>query len=150
MTTGSYECVVDALRANGSHVIERGDGHAQAQCPVPGHGQGNGDRNPSLSIYPRKDGKGTKVHFPTWTALYVTEFPSFGRAAGMRRRAAVSVRYRILSLCDVHADLPRPRWCWWRSPVAQLRQLIRRREQNRRWPRHGFAGDRWRYGRHSR
>jgi hypothetical protein len=53
--TGSYERIVDALRANGHRVIERGDGKAQAQCPA------HDDHNPSLSIYPRTDGKGTSV-----------------------------------------------------------------------------------------
>jgi hypothetical protein len=56
-----YDTIIDALRAAGRRVIERGGGNATAQCPVPGHGSGNGDRNPSLSIYPRKDGKGTQI-----------------------------------------------------------------------------------------
>lgn len=57
----AYERIVEALRANGSHVIERGGDKAQAQCPVPGHGQGNGDLHPSLEIRPRRDGAGVVV-----------------------------------------------------------------------------------------
>jgi hypothetical protein len=38
----------NARRANGQWV---------ASCPVPGHGKGNGDRNPSLSINMNEDGK---------------------------------------------------------------------------------------------
>lgn len=52
----AYELVVDALRANGSHVIERGTAKAQAQCPA------HDDRNPSLEVKPRSDGKGVTVH----------------------------------------------------------------------------------------
>jgi hypothetical protein len=57
----AYDVIIDALRAGGCRVIERGAGHASAQCPVTGHGQGNGDLHPSLSIYPRKDGNGMRV-----------------------------------------------------------------------------------------
>ena len=31
-------------------------GYGEASCPVPGHGQGRGDQDPSLSIYDRDDG----------------------------------------------------------------------------------------------
>ncbi|OBH22484.1 hypothetical protein A9X03_15385 [Mycobacterium sp. E1715] len=51
----AYLRVVEALRANGSRVSERGDGRAQAQCPA------HDDHNPSLSIWPRDDGKGSQV-----------------------------------------------------------------------------------------
>jgi 5S rRNA maturation endonuclease (ribonuclease M5) len=44
MTTTAYERVVDALRANGNHVKETGDGKAVAQCPA------HDDNSPSLSI----------------------------------------------------------------------------------------------------
>lgn len=46
----SYERLVDDLRHAGCQVIENGDGSAKAQCPFAGHGAGNGDLNPSLSI----------------------------------------------------------------------------------------------------
>jgi hypothetical protein len=54
MTT-AYEVVLDALRANGKTVIERGD-RAQAQCPA------HDDNTPSLSIGMRKDSKGVVLH----------------------------------------------------------------------------------------
>lgn len=47
----AHERIVDALRANGKQVVERGSG-AQAQCPA------HDDHSPSLSIGPRKDGNG--------------------------------------------------------------------------------------------
>ncbi|MBI3213169.1 MAG: hypothetical protein HYZ38_05075 [Mycobacterium sp.] len=47
----AYARLIDALRTHGSHVDER-DGTTQAQCPA------HDDRNPSLSIKPRDDGKG--------------------------------------------------------------------------------------------
>jgi hypothetical protein len=53
--TPAYHIIVDALQANGSHVVERGAGKAQAQCPA------HDDHNPSLSIFPRADGKGTQL-----------------------------------------------------------------------------------------
>ena len=57
----AYLRIIDALRANGRHVIERGNGTAQAQCPCANHGAGRGDNHPSLSIAPRKDGKGINI-----------------------------------------------------------------------------------------
>jgi hypothetical protein len=53
--SAAYDRIVDALRANGKQVIERGGDKAQAQCPA------HDDHNPSLSIFPRADGKGSTV-----------------------------------------------------------------------------------------
>ena len=47
--------VIDALRANGRNVVERGT-QASAQCPA------HDDGNPSLSIRQRDDGNGVLVH----------------------------------------------------------------------------------------
>jgi DNA primase len=55
MTTTAYETILDALRDHGSMVRENGD-RAMAQCPA------HDDRNPSLSIGKRRDGKGAVVH----------------------------------------------------------------------------------------
>ncbi|GAA1863769.1 hypothetical protein [Myceligenerans crystallogenes] len=44
----AYERLVDALRAHGSRVTEKGDRQAVANCPGPVHA--HGDRNPSLSL----------------------------------------------------------------------------------------------------
>jgi hypothetical protein len=41
----ALECVLDRLK----NVHQEGDGY-KASCPVPTHGLGRGDRNPSLSI----------------------------------------------------------------------------------------------------
>jgi hypothetical protein len=51
----AYLSVIDALRANGRNVIERGI-QASAQCPA------HDDGNPSLSIRQRDDGNGVLVH----------------------------------------------------------------------------------------
>lgn len=51
----AYETVLDALRANGRNVVERGD-QAAAQCPA------HDDHNPSLSVRRRDDGKGVLLH----------------------------------------------------------------------------------------
>jgi putative DNA primase/helicase len=52
--------VLDALRSN--TVVTKDDGaQALARCPVPGHGQGRGDLNPSLSVKQRADGTGVGV-----------------------------------------------------------------------------------------
>jgi 5S rRNA maturation endonuclease (ribonuclease M5) len=53
--SGAYLRLVDALQANGSIVKDTGQGKAQAQCPS------HDDGNPSLSIGPRRDGKGVVV-----------------------------------------------------------------------------------------
>ena len=56
----AYEVVLDALRSN--TVVTKDDGaQALARCPVPGHGQGRGDLNPSLSVKQRADGTGVGV-----------------------------------------------------------------------------------------
>jgi hypothetical protein len=54
MTAASSDLgnVLDKLEG----VKKNGQGF-MARCPVPGHGQGNGDRNPSLSINEAKDGQ---------------------------------------------------------------------------------------------
>ena len=52
MTTTALERIIDALRANGNHVIQRSDTTATAQCPA------HDDQKPSLSITVRDDGKG--------------------------------------------------------------------------------------------
>jgi hypothetical protein len=59
--TGSGElspvdAVVEALRNAGSKPRQRGK-EWQSCCPVPSHGTGNGDRNPSLSVKAAPDGK---------------------------------------------------------------------------------------------
>lgn len=59
----AYLTVTDALRANAFNVVERGDGKASAQCP------GHDDRSPSLSIGPRRDGKGVVVFCHAGCAL---------------------------------------------------------------------------------
>uniref|UniRef100_A0A5Q5BPD1 Toprim domain-containing protein n=1 Tax=Mycobacterium sp. (strain MCS) TaxID=164756 RepID=A0A5Q5BPD1_MYCSS len=48
----AFDYLLDALRDHGSTVRETGDGRAMATCPS------HEDRNPSLSIGPRSDGKG--------------------------------------------------------------------------------------------
>jgi hypothetical protein len=45
----AFEKLLDDLRGAGRHVKTNGN-QAVAQCPVPGHGAGRGDLNPSLSI----------------------------------------------------------------------------------------------------
>lgn len=50
----AHDLILDALKRNGSTVNERGD-RAMAQCPA------HDDRNPSLSVGQRSDGKGTVV-----------------------------------------------------------------------------------------
>lgn len=56
MTTAStsHERLIDALRTRGSTVVDRG-GRVMAQCPA------HDDNSPSLSIGPRRDGKGVVV-----------------------------------------------------------------------------------------
>ncbi|MCV7173077.1 AAA family ATPase [Mycobacterium manitobense] len=54
--SAAYERLTAALRDQGRVVRETGDGKAMAQCPA------HDDRNPSLSIAPRRDGKGVVVH----------------------------------------------------------------------------------------
>jgi hypothetical protein len=53
--TTAYERIIDALRDHGAIIKERGDDGAQAQCPA------HDDRNPSLSIGPRRDRKGIVI-----------------------------------------------------------------------------------------
>jgi hypothetical protein len=48
----AFDRILDALRANGNHVIQRSDTTASAQCPA------HDDRNPSLSIAVRDDRRG--------------------------------------------------------------------------------------------
>ncbi|SBS78215.1 conserved hypothetical protein [uncultured Mycobacterium sp.] len=55
MSAASYERILGALRGQGRMVRESGDDKAMAQCPA------HDDRNPSLSIGPRRDGKGVVV-----------------------------------------------------------------------------------------
>jgi putative DNA primase/helicase len=52
----AHERLVDAVRDQGRDVKDTGHGRAQAQCPA------HDDRHSSLSIGPRKDGKGVVVH----------------------------------------------------------------------------------------
>jgi 5S rRNA maturation endonuclease (ribonuclease M5) len=52
----AHEQLVDALRDQGRDVKDNGHGKAQAQCPA------HDDGRSSLSIGPRKDGKGIVVH----------------------------------------------------------------------------------------
>jgi hypothetical protein len=52
----AYERIIDALRANGSEVIERGGGQVNAQCPA------HDDGRASLSVGPRGDGNGVVLH----------------------------------------------------------------------------------------
>lgn len=51
----AYERFVDALRDNGN-LVKEGSGRAAAQCPA------HSDNAPSLSIGPRRDGKGVVVY----------------------------------------------------------------------------------------
>jgi len=48
----AYERLIDALKAAGRRVDQNGHGRAMAQCPS------HDDNNPSLSVGPRRDGKG--------------------------------------------------------------------------------------------
>ncbi len=52
----AYERLVDVLRGQGRDVNDGGHGNVQAQCPA------HDDGRSSLSIGPRKDGKGVVVH----------------------------------------------------------------------------------------
>ncbi|OBI52873.1 helix-turn-helix domain-containing protein [Mycobacterium sp. E787] len=49
MDDAAFGRLIGALEAHGCHVKINGN-RAIAQCPCPGHGDGHGDRNPSLSI----------------------------------------------------------------------------------------------------
>ncbi|BBY87824.1 hypothetical protein [Mycolicibacterium tokaiense] len=51
----AYETIVGRLSDDGRKVVEKADGHAQAECPA------HDDHNPSLSIAPRKDGRGVVI-----------------------------------------------------------------------------------------
>jgi hypothetical protein len=51
----SCDRICDALRAAGKIVKPGSDGHATAQCPA------HDDHKPSLSIYPKPNGKGSNV-----------------------------------------------------------------------------------------
>ena len=55
MTARATDVIIDALRANGRIVIDRGDDRYSAQCPA------HDDHNPSLEVKARKDGKGAVV-----------------------------------------------------------------------------------------
>ena len=55
MTAQATERIVDALRREGKHVVDR-DGTIAAQCPA------HDDDHASLSIGPRRDGKGAVIH----------------------------------------------------------------------------------------
>lgn len=37
--------------------VQQENGHFKASCPVPGHGKGQGDRNPSLAVSEGDDGR---------------------------------------------------------------------------------------------
>ena len=52
----AFDRIVDALTGHGCTVRANGDGKAQAQCAA------HDDRNPSLSIASRRDGKGVLLH----------------------------------------------------------------------------------------
>jgi hypothetical protein len=90
----AYEVVVDALRANGSHLIERGGDKAQATCPA------HDDHTPSLSIFPRADGKGTQLkchtgcELPTLLAAIGLTFRDLYDDAGMRDALKPNADYR--------------------------------------------------------
>jgi hypothetical protein len=58
----AYQRFIDAAHAHGRQVVERGNDRANISCPVLSHGQGNGDTNPSLSVYPRDDGRGIRIN----------------------------------------------------------------------------------------
>ncbi|OBI07067.1 AAA family ATPase [Mycobacterium scrofulaceum] len=55
MSRNAIEIIVDALRANGRQVIDRGGDRYSAQCPA------HDDQHPSLEIKPRNDCKGAVV-----------------------------------------------------------------------------------------
>jgi len=52
----AHDRLIDALRAHGRDIKDSGAGRAQAQCPA------HDDHRPSLSVGPRRDGKGIVVH----------------------------------------------------------------------------------------
>lgn len=56
MNSTAFLRITDALQANGKRVVDRGGGKASAQCPA------HDDHTPSLSVGPRRDGKGVTVH----------------------------------------------------------------------------------------
>jgi putative DNA primase/helicase len=49
--------IASHARARGSRVLSAGRGTYKASCPVPTHGRGAGDRNPSMSISPGSKGR---------------------------------------------------------------------------------------------
>lgn len=52
----AYLAITDALRGSGFNVVERSEGKAAALCPA------HDDSRPSLSIGPRRDGKGVVIY----------------------------------------------------------------------------------------
>jgi hypothetical protein len=52
----AFERLIDAVRAQGRDVKDAGQSKAQAQCPA------HDDGRASLSIGPRRDGKGIVIH----------------------------------------------------------------------------------------
>jgi hypothetical protein len=56
--TASFDRAIRALDDHACEPKQTSPGHAQARCPCPGHGRRRGDIHPSLSVYPRPDGKG--------------------------------------------------------------------------------------------
>lgn len=53
--SGAYGLIISEILSRLNRVTETGNGW-RASCPVPGHGKGRGDRNPSLSLREASDG----------------------------------------------------------------------------------------------
>ena len=52
----------DEVLTHFENVRRQGDHKAKVSCPVPGHGQGNGDQNPSVTVDIGNDGDRTVIH----------------------------------------------------------------------------------------
>lgn len=52
----------DEVLTHFKNVRRQGDHKAKVSCPVPGHGQGNGDQNPSVTVDIGNDGDRTVIH----------------------------------------------------------------------------------------
>lgn len=90
--------VASYASARGARVLSAGGGTFKASCPVPAHGQGNGDRNPSMSISPGSKGRQTILcchagceEAEVIAALGLTKadmFPPKQTSPGARRKVA--------------------------------------------------------------